>query len=80
MPRARPARLTALIAAVALAASAAAAPHRDPLSLKGTVRIVRDRWGVPHIYARTVEQGYFGLGYAHAQDTGAVEDFRIRPA
>ena len=33
-----------------------------------TVEIIRDREGVPHVFAQTAEDAYFGLGYAHAQD------------
>ena len=36
--------------------------------LKAPVEIVRDRYGVPHIYAGSVEDAYFGLGFVHAQD------------
>jgi penicillin G amidase len=36
--------------------------------LRGTVEIVRDRWGVPHIYANDDDDAYFGLGWATAQD------------
>ena len=36
--------------------------------LKGEVRIVRDRWGVPHIFASSVEDLFFAEGYTHAQD------------
>lgn len=36
--------------------------------LGGTVEILRDRAGVPHIYAQSRNDAYFGLGYAHAQD------------
>ena len=36
--------------------------------LKAPVEIVRDRHGVPHIYAGSVEDAYFALGFAHAQD------------
>ena len=32
------------------------------------VEIIRDREGVPHIFADSTEDAYFGLGYAHAQD------------
>jgi len=32
------------------------------------VQIVRDKHGVPHIYARNTPDAYFALGYAHAQD------------
>ena len=36
--------------------------------LDGSVEIVRDRWGVPHIFGSTDHDAFFGLGYAHAQD------------
>jgi penicillin amidase len=32
------------------------------------VEILRDRWGVPHIYARTSQDLFFAQGYVHAQD------------
>lgn len=34
----------------------------------GRVEIVRDRWGVPHIYAGSEEDLFFAMGYVHAQD------------
>lgn len=34
----------------------------------GEVRIARDQWGVPHIFAQTDEAAAFGLGYAQATD------------
>jgi penicillin amidase len=36
--------------------------------LKGAVEIRRDRYGVPHIFARYAEDLFFAEGYAHAQD------------
>ena len=36
--------------------------------LQGPVEIVRDRWGVPHIFAGSDTDAYFALGYVHAQD------------
>ena len=36
--------------------------------LRAPVEIVRDRHGVPHIYAGSVEDAYFALGFVHAQD------------
>lgn len=32
------------------------------------VRIIRDQWGVPHIFGKTDADAAFGLGYAHAED------------
>jgi penicillin amidase len=36
--------------------------------LKGPVEVIRDRWGVPHIYAQSTEDLYFAQGYVMAQD------------
>jgi len=36
--------------------------------LSDTVEIVRDSYGMPHIYGETDHDVYFGLGYAFAQD------------
>lgn len=34
----------------------------------GKTVIYRDTWGVPHIYAPTVEAGFYAMGWAQAQD------------
>lgn len=36
--------------------------------LQGPVTIVRDVWGVPHVFAGSDADAYFGLGFAVAQD------------
>src|SRR5262245_55623344 len=36
--------------------------------LERPVEILRDGYGIPHIFAETAVDAYFGLGYAHAQD------------
>jgi penicillin amidase len=36
--------------------------------LEQPVEVIRDRWGVPHIYARTVHDLFFAQGYVAAQD------------
>lgn len=36
--------------------------------LKGEVEVYYDNFGVPHIYAASLEDAYFALGFAHAQD------------
>ena len=47
----------------------AAAQANAPLQLKrGQVTIFRDRWGMAHLYAAREEDGFFGLGYATAED------------
>ncbi len=36
--------------------------------LKSSVEILRDEWGVPHIYAQNLDDLFFAQGYVHAQD------------
>jgi len=36
--------------------------------LAGEVTVKRDVWGVPHIFAATLADGAYGLGYAQAED------------
>lgn len=36
--------------------------------LKGTVTVIRDRWGIPHIYAEDLVDVIFTQGFVHAQD------------
>ena len=53
------------------------------LTLKGLqspVEIIRDRWGVPHIYASNLRDLFFTVGYAQAQDRLWQMDFNRRMA
>jgi len=34
----------------------------------GGVEVLRDTWGIPHVYAEAEADGFFGLGYAAAED------------
>ena len=36
--------------------------------LRSDVRVVRDSWGVPHIYAQSADNLFFAQGYVMAQD------------
>jgi penicillin G amidase len=51
------------------------------LQLKGLaapVEILRDRWGVPHIYAGSAEDALFAQGFVHAQERLWQMDFTRR--
>ena len=67
-----PSRMTRVVICLALAASGVASV--PPADVPGTGRdagltvLFRDTWGVPHIYAPTVEAGLFAMGWAQAQD------------
>lgn len=52
-------------------ARVALSPIDGALSLPGmrdTVEVIRDRWGVPHIYARNTDDLFFAQGFIQAQD------------
>src|SRR3984893_616038 len=36
--------------------------------LSAPVRVIRDRWGVPHIYAQSQDDMFFAQGFVQAQD------------
>ncbi len=49
-------------------AGCAAAEETHVAGLEKQVEILRDRWGVPHIYANTVHDLFFAQGYITAKD------------
>ncbi len=55
------------IAIIVWAAAAAAAPLHVT-GLKNRVDVIRDKWGVPHIYARNQHDLFFAQGFVQAQD------------
>ncbi|MCX7016467.1 MAG: penicillin acylase family protein [Candidatus Sumerlaeota bacterium] len=54
--------------AAAFAGEAAPPPDSASAADKGRVEILRDRYGVPHIFADSLAGACFGQGYCHAQD------------
>lgn len=42
--------------------------HLRHAGLRAPVEIIRDEWGVPHIYAANEHDLFFAQGFAHAQD------------
>lgn len=46
--------------------------------LTAPVQVIRDTWGVPHIYAENDHDLFFGQGYVHAQDRLWQMDFNRR--
>ncbi|MBI4556935.1 MAG: penicillin acylase family protein [Candidatus Hydrogenedentes bacterium] len=51
-----------------VAASANAADLPGTGADAGKTVVYRDTWGVPHIYAPTVEAGFYAMGWAQAED------------
>ena len=56
---------TLIIFVILILAACAATPQQEPTA---QIRIVRDNYGVPHIYADDIYGLYYGYGYAVAQD------------
>ena len=65
---------TALVAVAACSAPASDKPAAfDPAAAKQAAqaydaRVIRDKFGVPHIYGKRNANVVFGLAYAHAED------------
>src|ERR1700751_1228178 len=62
-----------LVAAALLAVSVSpsAAPQQDAARWKAeaaNITIIRDDWGIPHVYGRTDADAVFGVIYAQAED------------
>lgn len=46
-------------------------PESHDIQINGIhsdVEILRDRWGIPHIHARSISDAFFAQGFVHAQD------------
>ena len=57
--------------------------HKGRLSLRGLrngAEVIRDRWGVPHVYADNLHDLFFAVGYAQAQDRLWQMEFHRRAA
>ncbi|HSN20550.1 MAG TPA: penicillin acylase family protein [Usitatibacter sp.] len=76
--------LLALVAAGAWGWLARSLPQLDGTApapgLSAAARIVRDVEGVPHIFAASERDGWFAMGYAHAQDRLWQMEFQRRVA
>jgi penicillin amidase len=57
-----------IIAVLLISGALAGAERVVAPGLKQSVEILRDRWGVPHIYAKTSDDLFFAQGYITARD------------
>ncbi|MFX0122449.1 MAG: penicillin acylase family protein [Candidatus Hodarchaeota archaeon] len=46
--------------------------------IENVVTIIRDEWGIPHIYAKTQKDAAFALGYCHAYDRMFQMEITVR--
>jgi penicillin amidase len=60
--------LLVLLLVVTGTTAVAGKPSVDHPSGKGSVTIIRDTYGVPHVYGSTLESVYYGIGFAQGQD------------
>ena len=60
--------MRAIVAVLLVSAAAPGAERIVAPGLKQSVEILRDRWGVPHIYAKTADYLFFAQGYITARD------------
>lgn len=60
-------RLIAVLALCVVALASCAQLGRSGQDAR-TATLIRDEWGVPHIFAANEEAGFYALGYATAQD------------
>jgi penicillin G amidase len=44
----------------------------------GEVEVLRDEWGIPHVFADTDAGAFYGLGYATAEDRGFQMTYSLR--
>ncbi len=60
--------MRAIVAVLLVSGAAAGAERIVAPGLNQPVEILRDRWGVPHIYAKTTDDLFFAQGYITARD------------
>ena len=52
--------------------------HSKKVSGYGQIELLRDRWGVPHVFARSDAGAMYGLGYATAEDRAFQMYYNLR--
>jgi penicillin amidase len=78
MARCRAGLAGLVAAAFALAAKPSAPATAAEKETAATVEILRDRWGIPHIFSATDAGAFYGLGYAAAEDRAFQMTYSLR--
>jgi penicillin amidase len=68
LPRPRPLLALLVLVCVLLGAAVVPAAAAPSGGQSGRVRILRDEYGVPHVYAARLSTLFYGVGYAQGQD------------
>src|SRR6266705_148366 len=50
----------------------------EPKSSYGKIELVRDTWGIPHVFSATDAGAMYGLGYATAEQRGFQMTYNLR--
>ena len=50
----------------------------SPRLVGAQVEVLRDPWGIPHVFADTDAGAFYGLGYATAEDRGFQMTYSLR--
>ena len=58
--------------------SAASAAWAAPKASYGKVEVIRDKWGVPHVFSETDAGAFYGLGYVTADERGFQMYYSLR--
>ena len=66
-----------VILLVFLAVASQTARARPPETF-GEIRLLRDEWGIPHVFSDTDAGAMYGLGYATAEDRGFQMHYALR--
>ena len=69
---------TFLITAIVCLSAPGAIVLARPATEYGKVELLRDAWGVPHVFADTDQGAMYGLGYACAEDRGYQMNYFLR--
>ncbi|MCF7973965.1 MAG: penicillin acylase family protein [Phycisphaerae bacterium] len=70
--------LCLMISATVLAAAGPSVNRAVRLEAYGQVELLRDAWGVPHVFSASDQGAFYGLGYACAQDRGFQMHYFLR--
>lgn len=68
----------AVLTGLVLTASAGSASSPAAPARYGTIELIRDRWGIPHVFSETDDGALFGLGYATAEERGFQMHYTLR--
>jgi len=67
-----------VVLALCLAVAAAEAGAGEPKPVYGKIELVRDRWGIAHVFSETDEGAMYGLGWACAGERGFQMHYALR--